>query len=136
VVTTDDAVWIAASRGDRLVRLDPRTGSLDPVALEVPGVERLSSAGTDIWAVSPLLDTATRIDTATSRIAASATVCDTPVAVAAMPGGGGAWIVCSTARALWHVDQTGRADRKVALDGVPTDVAIDGDRVWVTLRED
>jgi class 3 adenylate cyclase len=130
-----DAVWVAAGLAGELLRLDPATGVVGG-PIDVPGIESVSAAGDDVWAVSPSEDLATRVDAATSRVAVRAEVCDSPVAVQALPDDGGAWIVCSNERALWHIDDGGAADREVALDGVPTDVALDGDRVWVTLRED
>jgi streptogramin lyase len=136
VVAGEGAVWIAAPRTGRIHRIDPTTGEVAAAAVEVPGVERISAAGSDLWAVSPADDTATRVDLATSRVAVTLSVCDSPIAVAAVPDGGGAWVACSAARALWHVDAAGAPVRAVALDGVPTDLALDGDRVWVTLRQD
>jgi hypothetical protein len=130
-----DLVWIAAAMADTVLPLDPTSGAVG-TPVEVPGVERISVAGTDLWAVSPSLDTATRVDAASSRVAVAADVCDTPVAVAALPDGRGAWIVCGVERGLWHVDHAGAVDQRIPLDAVPTDVAIDGDRVWVSLRQD
>jgi hypothetical protein len=130
-----ETVWIAAAMADAVVPFDPGSGTVG-ASVEVPGVERLSVAGSDLWAVSPATDAATRLDTSTSRVAVAADVCDTPVAVAAAPEGGGAWIACSVARALWHVDHAGTVDQRITLDAVPTDVALDADRVWVSLRQD
>ena len=86
--------------------------------------------------MSPAFDTATRLDAGSSRVAVSVDVCDSPVAVVAVPDGGGESIACSVERSLWHVDPAGDADRKIELEAVPTDVALDGDRVWVSLRQD
>ena len=131
----DDRIWIAAAGIDGLLALDPRGGEVVE-RVDITGIERISRAGNDLWAVSPGLDTATRVDITAPRAAVSATVCDNPVAVEAIPDGGGAWIACSVERALWRVDHAGNGDVKVALEAVPTDVALDGDRVLVTLRED
>lgn len=130
-----ETVWVAAAMADAVLPLDPGSGTVG-ASVDVPDVERISVAGTDLWAVSPATDAATRVDASTSRVAVAADVCDTPVAVAAVPESGGAWIVCSVARALWHVDHSGNADTKVSLDAVPTDVALDGGTVWVALRQD
>jgi class 3 adenylate cyclase len=135
IAVTDDAVWIASSLSEEVSSLEPRTGAAG-APISVPDVERISADGADLWAVSPAVDVATRIDTGTARIAVRADVCDTPVAVATVEREGGAWIACSADQALWHVDHAGTVDRRIALDAVPSDLAIDGDRVWVTLRED
>jgi class 3 adenylate cyclase len=135
VAASADDLWVAAGFTGQAVRLDPTSGDVGE-SVEIPGIERLSAAGDTLWAVSPAEDTATRVDAATSRVAVRAAVCDSPVAVAAVPDEGGAWIVCSRERTLWHLDHAGSVDLEVPLDGVPTDLALDGDRVWVTLRED
>jgi hypothetical protein len=135
VAASADDLWVAAGFNGQAVRLDPSSGDVGE-SVEIPGIDRLSAAGDTLWAVSPTEDAATRVDAATSRVAVRAQVCDSPVAVAAVPDDGGAWIVCSRERTLWHLDHAGSVDLEVPLDGVPTDLALDGDRVWVTLRED
>lgn len=41
---------------------------------------------------------------------------------------------CATERSLWRLDAAGTVSDGMALDGVPTAVAADGDRRWMTLR--
>jgi streptogramin lyase len=132
IVLADAALWVAASRSGTVLRLDPSTlapvGS--PVAVE--GVRALAAAAGSVWAASQQQDQLTRIEAASGRVMARVDVCDAPVALAA--NAQGAWVVCAIERALWQVSPSGQVLWMIALDGVPTDVALAADRVWVTLR--
>lgn len=134
LVTADAVLWVAASRAGAVLRLDPTAMTVVGAPVAVEGVRKLAAAAGSIWAVSPQADRLTRIEAASGRVMARVDVCDAPVTVVA--NADGAWVACATERALWQVSPAGEVLRTIALDGVPTDIALDGDRVWLTLRDD
>jgi class 3 adenylate cyclase len=134
LAATDGALWAAAPRADRLLRVDPATTAVEALDTGVAGVRGLAALGADLWLVSPSTDTLARLDSTSRRIELRSPVCDRPIAVA--PVADGAWVACAGDRQLWHVDRTGAVLQKITLDGVPADIAADGSRVWVALRAD
>lgn len=127
------SVWIAAPRSNAIYRLDPATNQARDAVTGLEDVRTVSALGDDLWLASPSLDRIARFDPSSGRIAVTIDVCDTPVDVAATPTG--AWVVCQE-RALWRLDRAGTVMARIALDGVPTAVAADGERAIVTLRGD
>jgi class 3 adenylate cyclase len=134
VSAAEGRVWMAAPRATGLLRLDAGAQTAAAVPLDVPGITTVVARGADVWIASRSTDVVARLEAASGRIAMRADVCDAPAALA--PFDGGAWVACATERALWRLDAAGAALAMIALDGVPTDLALDGDRVWVSLRSD
>jgi class 3 adenylate cyclase len=127
-------LWIAAPRANGLIVVEATSRSVTAQPLDIPALTSVAAFGPDVWVASRSIDVIARLDASTGRIAMRADVCDAPVALA--PFDGGAWVACATERALWRVDAGGAATSMIALDGVPTDLALDGERVWVSLRAD
>jgi class 3 adenylate cyclase len=134
LVSADGALWAAAGRAGKVLRVDPASGAVEEIDPGFAGVSVLSAQGSDIWMASPATDTVARLEAPSRRVALRATVCDLPVALASTADG--AWIVCAGDRSLWLLDRAGTALAKFALDGVPADVVADGTRAWVALRAD
>jgi len=134
LVAVDGVLWVAAPRAAGLLRVDTASGAVTLQPLDIPAITAVAALSGDLWIASRSTDVVARLDAATGRLAVRADVCDTPVAMA--PFDGGVWVACATERTLWRLDATGEVLDTIALDGVPTDVTADGERVWVALRAD
>lgn len=127
-----DRLWVGLRRSGQVAAIDPDTDQLTGADVPMADVAALAAAGDAVWAISPGEDALARIDTAAMRVADTVTVCDSPVALAVADDG--VWVACSIARRLLHVSLAGERIAEYVLNGLPTAVAIVGDRVWVTLR--
>lgn len=134
LASADGALWAAAQRSGRLLRVDPGSGAVETIDPGFAGVGAVTAFGTDVWLVGPDADTVARLDAPSRRIELRANVCNLPVAVA--PTADGAWVACAGDRSLWLLDRAGVPKQQFSLDAVPVDVAADGERVWVALRAD
>jgi len=134
LVGAGGALWVAAPRSDAVYRVVPSGTDHERVDVGVPSIRALGANDADVWLVSPSADQVARLDAGTGRVDVRASVCDNPIAIAAVADG--AWVACAGDRSLWQLDRAGAAIQKIALDGVPVDVAADHDQAWVALRGD
>jgi len=134
IVAHDGLLWVSAARSQRLMQINPQTLLLAGVGVDMPGAGDIASAAGSIWVVSPSLDRLSRVDPTNGRVLSRIDVCDSPVAVAADETG--AWVACSTERALQHIGVDGTVGQSVRLAGVPSSILLDADVVWVTVRAD
>src|SRR5665213_2968825 len=78
------------------------------------------------------------IDPATNKVVQTIDDIEVPHGVAFSPDGTRAWITCESEKNVWVVDtKTGRAIRKIALSGDPSNLSVskDGKRVFIGIRE-
>ena len=116
-----------------VARIDAATSAITAGAIPLRFVPDSIAAGADdIWVASSPSDTLLRLDPLTNTVAATTPVCDQPAAVAADKDG--VWIACRGTREVWHLDHAGTVLSKTAVGGTPTDIAVVGDRVFVTVR--
>jgi DNA-binding beta-propeller fold protein YncE len=129
-----EGLWVVNGLARTISRLDPRSGRV------VIGSLALSSAPTDIavgpagvWVLAVEADLLIEIDPATNRVARQVPVCDR--AAALVVGEGVVWVACAGDRSVWRINADGAKPVITPLDGVPGGLAIDGDHIWVTIRE-
>jgi class 3 adenylate cyclase/streptogramin lyase len=134
LVTVGGTVWVASPRAKGLLRVDAASGKVTVEPLDIAAVTSIATLGDDLWIASRTADVVARLDARTGRLAVRADVCDTPVDLAPIPGG--VWVACAAERALWRLDASGTVLDTITLDGVPTSLATEGERVWVALRAD
>lgn len=137
VVASVDAVWIAQSSADAVLRLDRETKVIEqsipvgrsPVAVAV--------SGQDVWVVNSQDNTVSRISTTTNREVDRVTgVGNQPVAIAA--GFGSLWVANQADATVARIDaRTGKVDpRRVQVGRGPSGVAAGAGAVWVTNGRD
>ena len=90
MAATDDAIWVASSADDRVLRLDPRTGRLTasvPIAgrrgRRLAGPLRIAAGAGAIWVADTLSDSVSRIDPRLAAVTATIPVGRRPTHVAA-----------------------------------------------------
>jgi YVTN family beta-propeller protein len=86
-----------------------------------------------VWVTSAEDDLVIQIDPATNRVVAPTPVCDVPTGVAVAEGA--VWVACLGDGSLRRIDPAGGDPVVTQLEGVPGGIAVDGDRVWSTIRE-
>jgi hypothetical protein len=100
--------------------------------LHPPGLADLAAPGV-VWVLSEESDLLVRVDAASGRVASRIPVCDWPTAVTAT--GDSVWIACAGPREVWRLDVADGEPIVTELDGVPADLVIQADGVWVAVRE-
>jgi class 3 adenylate cyclase/DNA-binding beta-propeller fold protein YncE len=132
VAVADEAVWVAAKGTSSVHRIDPATRRLvgGPTTV-IAAPTDIAVAGEDVWVASASGDAAIRLTAADGRVAQTLTdVCDEPGGVAAAPGT--AWLTCRRDGTVLRLGPAG-VEATVETGFVPNDVALRGDRAWVTL---
>ena len=135
-IAADSAnVWVVNGLSGTISHVDALTNKVLAAAIALSGKPTAVAIGDDaIWVTSSEQDLLVEIDPSTNRARrAIENVCDVPTAVAA--GQGAVWIACLGDRTLRRIDPAGGEPVVVQLDGIPGGVAIDGDRVWSTVRD-
>jgi YVTN family beta-propeller protein len=128
-----DSLWVANAGTSTVARIDLTTSAVTAGAIPLRYVPDSIAAGpTDVWIASSASDTLLRLDPATNAVAATTPVCDQPAAVAADVDE--VWVACRGTHEVWHLDHGGGLLSKTAVGGAPTDIAVLGDRVFVTVR--
>jgi sugar lactone lactonase YvrE len=135
IAASSTGVWAGATLTGELHLVDPATEEVTGGPIPVAEVDALAWDGTAIWAASSLDDRVVRVDPGAGRVTRTVETCDTPTALAGDPEGG-VWTACTIGRRLWHLDATGTLVSEIVLPAQPTGIALDGDRIWVTLRGD
>jgi class 3 adenylate cyclase len=129
-----EGVWVVNGLAGTISRLDPRSGRvvIGSLALSSPPTDiAVGSAG--VWVLAREADLLIQIDAGTNRVARQVPVCDRPAAL--VVGDGVVWVACAGDRSVWRINANGGKPVITPLDGVPGGLAIDGDHVWVTIRE-
>ena len=132
VTATPDRAWILTA--DRTLLPVAERGSATGIPIDVPGSDVASIAAGEggVWVTDPTFGTVTRVDPAGPgagrpfRVGAGIG----PVAV----GAGAVWVVDGPRRRLVRLDpSSGAISGEVALRGIPRDVAVSDDGVWVSV---
>jgi DNA-binding beta-propeller fold protein YncE len=127
-----DELWGAA--GDRLVRLDPRSGQiLATISLPTVGAHRVVADGAALWV--PLDDGVFRIDRAAATAEKIPLRC--PGSREAAIGHGSLWLACKDTGTVMRVDPVSRqVVAAIATGRGAHHVAIGDGAVWVTNYEE
>jgi class 3 adenylate cyclase/streptogramin lyase len=129
-----DDVWVGNGLSGTVSRIDARTNEVVVAAIALSGRPTAVAIGDDaVWVTSSEEDTLIQIDPSANRVARPIPVCDIPTAVAAAQGA--VWVACLGDGTLRRIDPAGGDPVITQLDGVPGGIAVDGDRVWATIRE-
>jgi len=134
ISVSSDSVWVANGGPSTVTRIDPSTNVVVAAAIPLRFVPDSISAGDQVvWVGSRAADSILRLDPATNTVSTTVNVCDQPRAVAA--DGTGVWVACVGPGEVWHVDHDGKTLSTTAVNGEPTDLLVDGGRIWVTVRQ-
>jgi class 3 adenylate cyclase/streptogramin lyase len=128
-------VWVVNGLSGTVSHIDASTNTVLAAAIALSGQPTAVAIGDDaVWVTSSEGDLLVEIDPSTNRVRrAIEGVCDIPTAVAA--GQGAVWVACLGDRTLRRIDPAGGDPLVAPLDGVPGGIAVDGDRVWATVRD-
>lgn len=125
VAATPQAVWATDAGGDRVWRLDPRTGDIKDTVRVATGPTGIAYAGDSVWVASPNAGTVTRLDAATGARRGTVNV---PTANSVVGNPSSVWVGGS---ALVRIDsQTGKETGRIATPGVVTAQALGSGWVW------
>ncbi len=138
MAATGDAIWVASSADDRVLRLDPRTGRLTgsvPVAgrrgRRLAGPLRLAAGAGGLWVADTLSDSVSRIDPRLAAVSATIPVGKRPTHIAATRGA--VWVLNADDATVARVDPgAGRVTARVRVPGA-TALAASAGTVWVTV---
>ena len=138
MAATGDAVWVASSADDRLLRLHPRTGQLTasvPIAGQrgrrLAGPLRVAAGAGAIWVVDTLSDSVSRIDPRMAAVTATIPVGRRPTQIAIARDA--VWVLNADDSTVARLDpRAGRVTARVRVPGA-TGLAASGRTVWVTV---
>jgi class 3 adenylate cyclase/DNA-binding beta-propeller fold protein YncE len=135
IAADEDDVWVVNGLSGTVSHIDARSGSMLAAAIALTGKPTAVAIGDGaVWVTSSEGDLLFEIDPSTNRVRrAIEAVCDVPTAVAA--GQGAVWVACLGDRTLRRIDPAGGEAVTVRLEGVPGGIAVDGDKVWATVRD-
>ena len=128
-----DAIWVANEGTNTVSRIDPSTNK---VVATIPlrfAPDSISSGDRIVWIGSRASDSVARLDPASDTVAATVPVCDQPRAVAA--DGTTVWVACVGAGEVWHLDRDGKQLSTTPVNGEPTDLIVNGGRLYATVRQ-
>lgn len=133
IAVFDGSVWTANSLGKTVSRIDVATLRLAVDAIVLPAPPTALAVASSVWLVAESADMLYRIDPATNRIASQQPVCDGPTHV--VVSASWIWVACDGDHAVWRIPIAGGDPSVIELDGVPGALALDGDVLWVAIRE-
>jgi len=134
LAATADAVWVVNALSGLLSRIDPRTNEVVIARLALASTPTSVAAGDGaVWVASEGADVVIQVDPDTNRVVGQQTACDRPTDLLVV--GGDVVVACAGDRSVWRIRGTGGQPIITEVDGVPSGLASDGERVWVTVRE-
>ena len=132
----NEAIWIGNVGSSTLVVIDPISASVVAAGISLGAVPGAIAAGQrDVWVAVRDNDQLKRVDPVSRSVSATIPVCDQPSALAV--DGETVWIGCagSGSHEVWHLDRDGVELSRTPVGGVPTDIVVGTDRVYVSVRE-
>jgi virginiamycin B lyase len=133
LAVTDDAVWVASSNVDHVVRLDPATNQ--PGTIITVG-EPCSGMATDfgsLWIPSCKDHTLVRVDAKTGAIQATIPAGPAESEGGIATGAGSVWLVTSKASELDRIDPVSNSIvAKIAIPAGSFNPVFAGDSIWVS----
>ncbi len=134
IAATENAVWIVNTLSGTLSRIDPRSNEVVLEALALSIRPSAVAAGPDgVWVASEIDDAILRIDPATNRAVGVSRSCDQPTDLDVI--GAGAIVICAGERAVLRLPAGDGEVIRTEVDAIPLGIAVDGERIWVTLRD-
>ena len=135
ISAADGSVWVANERAETVIQIDAATATVigHPIGLAAPPTG-IALGGGSVWVTSTSADQLYRINPEQGRVAATIETCDGPEAVAASDAY--VWVACRVGRTVQRVSTDGTAAGDVQVPGVPSALALEGEGVWVALRDD
>jgi DNA-binding SARP family transcriptional activator/ABC-type branched-subunit amino acid transport system substrate-binding protein len=138
MAATEDAVWVASSADDRVLRLHPRTGRLTasvPIAGQrgrrLAGPLRVAAGAGAVWVVDTLADSVSRIDPRLAAVTATLPVGRRPTHIAIARDA--VWVLNADDATVARLDpRAGRVTARVRVPGA-TGLAASRRTVWVTV---
>jgi YVTN family beta-propeller protein len=132
IAAGDEGVWAGNTDASRVVRLDPRTGSVAAKVPETIQVAGIAVGAGSVWAADPVNGVVVRIDPRTARVMARIPVADGPRRLTV--GEGAVWVVGEFPNSgVWRIDpNTNRAVAHVSVPSRANWVGVGDGSVWVT----
>jgi ABC-type branched-subunit amino acid transport system substrate-binding protein/predicted Ser/Thr protein kinase len=135
------AVWAISSASARVLKLDPRSGSVrNRIAIVGrPGLTKpvpvaVAAGEGAVWVLNQNTPSVSRIDPQLGAVTATIPlgVGSTPSAIAT--GAGAVWVALSGEGTVVRIDPDTGAVRSIPLGGAPTGVAVSQGRVWISVQ--
>ena len=134
IAADPDSVWVVNGLSGTVSRIDARTNEVVVAAIALSSEPTAVAIGDGaVWVTSSAQDVLIEIDPSTNRVVRQIPVCDIPTSIAADEGA--VWVACAGDGTLRRIDPAGGDPVVTKLDGVPGGIAVDGDRIWTTVRE-
>jgi YVTN family beta-propeller protein len=134
IAVGNDAVWVTNAGAHTVTRIDPSANAIVGSAIPLRMVPDSVGLGVhDVWIGSRASDSVLRLDPQTNAVSATVPVCNQPRAVAA--DGATVWVACAGQGEVWHLDHDGKQLSVTPVGGEPTDLIVDGGRVYVSVRQ-
>lgn len=128
-----DSVWVGNVGPSTLSRIDTVRATVTVPGIALRGVPEVVSSGThDVWIAARDNDIVMRVDPSTNSVSQTISVGDQPMSIAA--DGDTVWVGCAGTNEVWHLAHDGTVLAKIGVGGVPSDIAVGGGRVYVTVR--
>jgi YVTN family beta-propeller protein len=133
IAVGSDSLWVGNVGTSTLSRIDPATSTVMAAAIALRAVPyQLASGSTDVWVAARDADELLRVDAQTNSVSATVAVGDQPVSLAV--DGDTVWVGCAGIGEVWHLARDGSTIGTTFVGGVPSDIVVDTDRVFVTVR--
>lgn len=136
MVVTEDAVWVASSNVNHVVRLDPATNQAGVIVTVSKPCSGLAAGFGSIWIPSCGGHSLVRVDAQTGKVQAEipAPPADSEGGIAV--GAGSVWMTIDNKGLLARIDpQTNKIVEKIALPSGSYAPAFADDAVWITCTE-
>ncbi len=133
IAIRDDVIWVGNVGTDTLARIDALAASVVTSGISLGATPESVAVGErDVWVAMQESDQLKRVDSQTNAVSATIDVCDQPVSLAV--DGEGVWVGCAGSLEVVHLDREGSVIGRVAVGGVPSDIAVGSDQVFVAVR--
>ncbi len=133
IAIRDDVIWVGNVGTDTLARIDAPNATVVTSGISLGATPESVAVGErDVWVAMHESDQLKRVDPQTNAVSATIDVCDQPLSLAA--DGETVWVGCAGSLEVVHLDREGVVIGRVAVGGVPSDIAVGSDQVFVAVR--
>ena len=131
IAVGEGAVWLTDGEADNVVRVDPTTGFVTPIAVG-EGPTGITVGDGAVWVVDSLDDRLVRIDPDTQSVTQTIAVGRSPTAVAF--GAGSVWVANSGDGTVTRINPANDLpEATISVGGSPRAITIANGKAWVTV---
>jgi len=122
-------LWISAFKGNAVLRVDPTTKKVQPIAVAQAPIGVAASQPGSVWVTSSVANTVSRIDPASNKVVATYPVGQQPWGVAI--GLGAVWITNLGNGSVSRIEDGSGTVTSITVGSNPDGIAIGHGAVWV-----